>query len=108
MNTDALGGLLLLLFALACYFLPTFVAAMRGKAHGTGGVFIVNLALGWTVVGWFAAFIWACSGTTQTEKRREEQRHRELLAVMGQVPPADVPVRRLTGRELLAQHEAQS
>jgi hypothetical protein len=26
---------------------------MRGKAHGTGGVFFVNLLLGWTVVGWF-------------------------------------------------------
>lgn len=56
MTTEVLGGLILLLLALACYFLPTIVATMRGKAHGTGGVFFVNLLLGWAVVGWFVAF----------------------------------------------------
>ena len=40
MNTEAFGGFVLLP---VCYFLPTFVAAMRGKADGTGGVFFVNL-----------------------------------------------------------------
>ena len=73
------GLAILVLIGLIVYFLPTFIAMSRGKANGTGGVFIVNLLLGWCVIGWFVAFIWACSGSTSTDKRREEERHRELL-----------------------------
>jgi len=40
------------------YFLPTILA--RHKADFMG-VFLVNLFLGWTVIGWFVALIWACS-----------------------------------------------
>ena len=74
------GFLILLVVGLILYFLPTFIAMSRGKANGTGGVFLVNLLLGWSVIGWFVAFIWACSGDTSADKRREEERHRELLA----------------------------
>jgi hypothetical protein len=53
-------------------------------------VFFVHLLLGWTLIGWFMAFIWACSGTTDDDKRQEEERHRELLeAARGNKP---VPV----------------
>jgi hypothetical protein len=55
---------------------------MRNKAEGQAGILLVNLFLGWTVLGWFVAFIWACTGRTKADLRREEQRHRELLAVM--------------------------
>jgi T4 superinfection immunity protein len=82
MNANETGGLILILIGLACCFLPTLVALMRGKANGTGGVFFVNLLLGWTVVGWFVSFIWACSGTTNADKRREERQHAELLAAV--------------------------
>jgi hypothetical protein len=74
--------LLLFVFGLGCYFLPTIIALSRGKANGTGGVFFVNLALGWTVVGWFVSFIWACSGQTKQQIMREEQRHSELMATL--------------------------
>jgi heme/copper-type cytochrome/quinol oxidase subunit 2 len=80
-NPSAIA-LLLLLVGLALYMLPTFIAAVRGKAHGTGGVVVVNLLLGWTVAGWVVAFIWACSGGTKAEARREEERHREMLEVI--------------------------
>ncbi len=78
------GGvyLLLLVIGLASYFLPTIIAMSRGKANGTGGVFFVNLALGWTVVGWFVSFIWACSGQTKGQIEREEQRHSEMMAAL--------------------------
>ncbi len=73
------GTLILVALGLILYLLPTFIAMSRGKANGTGGVFFVNLLLGWSVIGWFVAFIWACSGSTSADKRREEERHRELL-----------------------------
>ena len=55
---------------------------MRGKADGTGGVVFVNALLGWTLIGWLVSFIWACSGTTNADKRREERQHAELLAAV--------------------------
>jgi hypothetical protein len=90
--------ILLILFGLACYFLPTIIAACRDKANGTGGVFFVNLLLGWTLLGWLVAFIWACSGTTMADKRREERRHRELLAAL--------PTRRVSPEDFAAEMAA--
>jgi hypothetical protein len=39
-------------------FLPTVIALLR-ESRSTVGIFLVNLLLGWTVIGWFAALIWA-------------------------------------------------
>ena len=43
---------------LVVYFFPTIVAMLR--SHNPGGVFIVNLLLGWTLVGWCVALVMAC------------------------------------------------
>lgn len=42
------------------YFLPSFIAGMRKKKN-TNSVFILNLFLGWTLVGWVIALVWAVS-----------------------------------------------
>jgi hypothetical protein len=83
MSNDASPALALLVLVafLACYFLPTLIAAIRGKL-GTGGVFFVNLFLGWTVVGWFVSFIWACSGRTESDNAVEAKRHAEMLSML--------------------------
>ena len=81
MNEDLTNAVIIVFVAL-CYFLPTCIAMMRGKAHGTRGVFILNLVLGWTVLGWFAACIWACSGHTVWDRRRKEKRHRETMTAL--------------------------
>lgn len=47
-----------LLFFGALYFLPAIVAAAR-HTHNTAGILLVNLFLGWTVVGWFIALLMA-------------------------------------------------
>jgi hypothetical protein len=52
-----LFALLLLPFG-AIHFLPTIVAALRGSRHVVA-IFLLNLFLGWTVIGWIAALIWA-------------------------------------------------
>jgi hypothetical protein len=46
-------ALLLLLFV-ACYFLPTIVAALR-KHPSVGAVAVINFFFGWTVIGWILA-----------------------------------------------------
>jgi hypothetical protein len=47
-------GLLLLLFGLGLYMLPTIIGASRKVAY-IGVVFAINLLLGWTIVGWIVA-----------------------------------------------------
>ena len=47
-----------LLFLTLLYFLPSIVGKDKKDASG---IFLVNLLLGWTVVGWVAAMVWACA-----------------------------------------------
>jgi uncharacterized membrane protein YqaE (UPF0057 family) len=51
-----LGLLLFVLFCVAVYFLPTIVGHSKRNA---GAIFVLNLLLGWTVIGWIVALIWA-------------------------------------------------
>jgi hypothetical protein len=41
------------------YMSPTLVGLKRGVPNGIY-LFLLNLALGWTVVGWAIALVWAC------------------------------------------------
>lgn len=47
-----------LFVATLLYFLPAIVG--RNKAD-FAGILLLNLLLGWTVIGWIAALIWACA-----------------------------------------------
>ncbi len=50
--------MLTLIFMILLYFLPSIIA--RGKRDATG-IFLLNLFLGWTFIGWLIALIWACT-----------------------------------------------
>lgn len=41
------------------YFTPTLVARGR-RHHNTGPITVVNVFLGWTLVGWVVALAMAC------------------------------------------------
>jgi threonine/homoserine/homoserine lactone efflux protein len=42
-------------------FLPSIIAVIRHN-HATGRIFLLNLLLGWTGIGWIVALVWACTG----------------------------------------------
>lgn len=46
------------LAVLFLYFLPSIVARSRMKRNTTA-IFMLNLLLGWTVLGWICALVWA-------------------------------------------------
>lgn len=48
--------LVVLALGVACYFLPAIIA--RGKKDAMA-IFWLNLLLGWSVIGWVIALIWA-------------------------------------------------
>ena len=57
---------MLIFFAalLAFYFLPGIIASLRRHRNSTA-IWVLNLLLGWTLLGWIIALVWAC-----TENRR--------------------------------------
>jgi hypothetical protein len=48
----------LLCSAVLFYFLPTIVGKEKKNA---GAIFVLNLCLGWTLIGWVVALVWACT-----------------------------------------------
>src|SRR5215469_18398979 len=52
-----------LLFLALLYFLPAIIG--RNKTDATG-IFLLNLLLGWTLVGWVVDFLWACASDRPT------------------------------------------
>jgi len=46
------------LIGVGIYFLPSLVAVAR-HTHNTTGIFLLNLFLGWTGIGWIIAFVMA-------------------------------------------------
>ena len=49
-----------LIFAALFYFLPTVIALARGHHNGFA-IFLTNLLLAWTIIGWLVALIWSCT-----------------------------------------------
>lgn len=60
-TTLATSTIFLLVVAL---FLPTVVAMIR-KHKNAMPIFLVNLLLGFTIIGWVAALIWSFSDNTK-------------------------------------------
>jgi hypothetical protein len=59
-------GVLLIILGAAGYFLPTIIALAR-RHPSTGFVVVINLFLGWTLVGW----VWALARALDTKYRGE-------------------------------------
>ena len=58
--------MLFLILSVLLYFLPTLIA--RDKPDLVA-IFLLNLLLGWTVIGWFVALIWASAAEKYTPVR---------------------------------------
>lgn len=54
MITDWIITILLLIL----YFIPA-ITANSNKKENTGAIFVLNLFLGWTGVGWVLALVWS-------------------------------------------------
>jgi hypothetical protein len=61
--TDAAQAFLLL--SLLLYLVPGIVAIVRSHQHA-GAIFVLDLLLGWTLLGWIIALVWACMNQRET------------------------------------------
>ena len=57
-------GIVYLALCFIAYFLPTLVAQMRAHHNGSA-IFLLNLLLGWTIIGWIGALIWSATATAE-------------------------------------------
>jgi hypothetical protein len=51
------------LFVCAMYWLPTLIAVIR-RTPSALGIVVVNFFMGWTVIGWIVALVWALASNT--------------------------------------------
>lgn len=58
------GVVVIVIISTGLYFVPLIVAAIRGVSN-TGSVAVINLFLGWTVIGWIVALAMACKSVYQ-------------------------------------------
>ena len=66
-NDDLFVGIMILLIAGLFYFIPTIVSVYRNHKN-TVSLFLLNLLLGWTFLGWAAALIWSFSANTEVPR----------------------------------------
>jgi len=61
-NAQEFVGLIMLigigLVGFVIYFVPTLIAAIR-KHGNLAAIMVINLFIGWTLLGWVGAFVWA-------------------------------------------------
>jgi hypothetical protein len=58
--------LLAIIFGAAFYFAPSIVAVLRKKTN-TAAIVVLNTLLGWSLIGWAIAMIWAVSADNQPQ-----------------------------------------
>lgn len=54
-------------FGLMVHFIPTFIAVKR-KHKNQLAILMMNILLGWTLILWFVAIIWACTDNVKTDE----------------------------------------
>ena len=52
----------------ALYLVPSFIAVVRRRPD-TATIFGVNFLLGWTLIGWGVALMWALRGRERRDRR---------------------------------------
>jgi len=50
--------IILIILAFVLYFLPFLIVSLR-QHKNIFAIFLLNLTLGWTFLGWIAALIWS-------------------------------------------------
>lgn len=61
---EIIPGLLILAISLGIYFIP-YIVARQNKKQNAGAIGALNFFLGWTLVGWVVALVWAMSKDAQ-------------------------------------------
>jgi len=68
-TSETLFNALVTIAIVVClYFLPYFVAKNR-KHVNTTAIGVLNLLLGWTIIGWVIALVWASTANIEKDAK---------------------------------------
>jgi T4 superinfection immunity protein len=81
----------MIIILIGCYFFPIFIAAFRSHPN-SGAVFIVNLFLGWTFLGWVISLAMACSSIRREVRQIEVRLIAQQPIPLALAKPVSVPV----------------
>ena len=56
-----------ILILLLIYFIPTVIACYRKHGNMTA-ILLLNIFLGWTLIGWLIALIWSVTDNTKKDE----------------------------------------
>lgn len=59
-----LFGIILASLTVYLYLLPSIIAGHRNHRRSLA-IFVLNILLGWTLLGWIAALVWACTSDVE-------------------------------------------
>jgi hypothetical protein len=59
--------MLLALWLIGCYLVPTIIALLLEHRRWPS-IFVVNLLLGWTLIGWVVALAWAVMDSSEAKR----------------------------------------
>ncbi len=83
---------LLLIFwlymVLSLYFLPTIISEQQRHPHRTT-IGVLNVLLGWTVLGWLVTMAWACRGARQEALATHWTGARKRKVLVGEIIEPD-------------------
>ena len=63
---EATTAVIIFILSVMFYFLPTIVGCISRKIN-IWSIFILNLLLGWTIIAWIIALIWALNKDIKKE-----------------------------------------
>ncbi len=85
-------------FGLLIYLAPAIVAWKRGVS-GSGIIFVLNVLIGWTVLGWMAMLVWAVAGDTHPAEAYRRHLARQIrIQALPQFPPVRKTARAFQAR----------
>jgi hypothetical protein len=58
MQNFTIAEIILITFVLVIYFLPSLIALLR-RHKNMLAIFLLNLFLGWTIIGWVSSLVWS-------------------------------------------------
>lgn len=73
--------IIVVIISIPIYFIPTIIAVVR-KCYKRCAIILINIFLGFTIIGWFGSLIWAIIDKTDSDvekKYQEDLLHYNML-----------------------------
>jgi hypothetical protein len=87
----------------ALYFVPWIIALLR-QHQSAGAIFVLNLFLGWTFLGWIVALVWSMTAVDKRVPPKQESYNFWPRSVLRPVPKKEFVLR---GPEEEARYKAR-